>query len=95
MAGEKTEESAVSHESGKGKCLGERPRLNQGLCRHHRAQVGGFEGPVTQVPKVMTSEGGVSPASTHLQHLGKSKVLLKKKRRSDTSGLPGSWGRSR
>ena len=28
-----------------------RPGLNQGLCRHHRAQVEGVEGPMGKVPK--------------------------------------------
>ena len=74
---------------------GERPRLNQGLSHHHRAQVEGFKGAMRQVPKVMTREGGVLEPCTRLQHLGDSEVLLKKKGRSDTTGLPGSRRRVR
>ena len=74
---------------------GERPRLNQGLHRHHGVQVEGFEGPVPQVPQVLASEGGVLAPSTCLQHLGDSEVLLEQKRRSDTMGLPGHRRRVR
>ena len=76
-------------------CPGERPRLNQGLSRHHRIQVEGFEGPMRKVPQVMTREGGVPAPRTRLQHLGDSEVLLEQKRWSDTPDLPGSWRRIR
>ena len=55
----------------------------------------GFEGPVQQVPQVMAREGGVLAPSTSLQHMGDSEVLLKQKRRNDTTGLPGPWRRVR
>ena len=94
MAEEKTEESSVSHESGKGRYVrANGPRLNQGLRRHHRAQVEDFEGPVSQVPQVMAHEGGVVAPCTRLQHLGNSKVVLKKKRRSNTPAFGGSPGK--
>ena len=76
-------------------CPGERPRLNQGLSPHHKTQVEGFKGPMSQVPKVMTCEGGVLAPCTHLQHLGDSKVLPEKKRQSDTMSLPGPRRRIR
>ena len=68
-------------------CPGERPRLNQGLSRHHRTQVEGLEGPMRKVPQVMTREGGVPAPRARLQHLVDSEVLLEQKRRSDTPGL--------
>ena len=42
----------------------------------------------------MRKDGMLAP-STRLQHLGDSEVLLKQKRWSDASGLPGPWGRIR
>ena len=95
MAREKRQESSASHEW---------PRLNQGLSRHHRTHVEGFQGPMRKVPQVMTREGDV-PAPcrpTHLQHLVDSEVLLEQKRLSDTpvsralrggpkTDLPKSW----
>ena len=71
-------------------CPGEWPRLDQGLSRHHRTQVEGFEGPMRQVPQVMTREGGVLAPCTRLQHLVDSEVLLEQKRRSNIPGLPSS-----
>ena len=76
-------------------CLGERPRLNQGLSHHHSTQMEGFEGPMRKVPQVMTREGGVLAPSTCLQHLVDSEVLLEQKRWSDTTGLPSSRRRIR
>ena len=60
---------------------------NQGLSRHHRTQVEGFEGLVRQVPQVVACKGGMTPPRTRLQHLMDSKVLLKKKRWSNTAGF--------
>ena len=34
-----------------------RPGLDQGLCRHHRAQVEGVEGPMGKVPQVVARKG--------------------------------------
>ena len=65
---------------------------NQGLSRHHRTQVEGVEGLVRQVPQVVAHKGGMTTPLTRLQHLVDSKVLLKKKRRSNTAGFP-SLGR--
>ena len=76
-------------------CPGEWPRLNQGLSRHHRTQVEGFQGPMRKVPQVMTREGGVPAPCTHLQHLVDSEVLLEQKRLSDTPGLPSPQRRIR
>ena len=76
-------------------CPGERPRLNQGLSRHHGSRVEGFEGPVRQVPQVMMRESGVPVPSTRLQHLGDSEVHLEQKRWSDTPDLPGPRRRAR
>ena len=76
-------------------CPGERSRLKQGLSRHHRTQVEGFEGPMCKVPQVMTCEGGVPAPCTRLQHLVDSEVLLEQKRRNDTSGLLSSRRRIR
>ena len=70
-----------------------RPGLNQGLCRHHRAQVEGVEGPMGKVPQVVTRKGGMPAPRTHLQHLVDSEVLLEKKRRSDTTCLTSTRGK--
>ena len=72
-----------------------RPGLNHGLCRHHRAQVEGVEGPMGKVPQVVMRKGGMLAPRTRLQHLVDSKVLLEKKRRSDTACLTSSRGRKR
>ena len=72
-----------------------RPGLDQGLCRHHRAQVEGVEGPMGDVPQVVARKDGMLAPRTRLQHLVDSEVLLKKKRRSDTTSLPSSRGRNR
>ena len=72
-----------------------RPGLDQGLCRHHRAQVEGVEGPMGKVPQVETRKGGMPAPHTRLQHLVDSEVLLKKKRRSNIMSLPSSRGRNR
>ena len=72
-----------------------RPGLNHGLCRHHRAQVEGVKRPMGKVPQVVTRKGGMPAPRTRLQHLVDSKVLLEKKRRSDTECLTSSRGRNR
>ena len=72
-----------------------RPELDQGLCRHHRAQVEGVEGPMGEVPQVATYTGGMPVPRTRLQHLVDSEVLLKKKGRRYTMSLPSSRGRNR
>ena len=72
-----------------------RPGLDQSLCRHHRAQVEGVEGPMGEVPQVVARKGGMPAPRTRLQHLGDSEVLLKKKRRSNTTSLPSLRGRNR
>ena len=72
-----------------------RPGLDQGLCRHHRAQVEGVEGPMGEVPQVVTCKGGMPVPRTCFQHLVDSEVLLKKKRRRNTTSLPSSRGRNR
>ena len=72
-----------------------RPGLNHGLCRHHRAQVEGVEGPMGKVPQVVIRKGGMPVPRTRLQHLVDSEVLLEKKRRSDTACLTSSRGRNR
>ena len=41
-----------------------RPGLNQGLCRHHRAQVEGVEGPMGKVPQVVVCLRHVPAFST-------------------------------
>ena len=66
---------------------------NHGLSRHYRAQVEGVEGLVRQVPQVVARKGGMMPPRTRLQHLVDSKVLLKKKRQSNTAGFPEPWER--
>ena len=50
------------------------------------------EGPMGEVPQVVTSKGGMPAPRTRLQHLVDSKVLLKKKRRSNTTRLTSSGG---
>ena len=55
-----------------------RPGLDQGLCRHHRAQVEGVEGPMSKVPQVVTRKGGMPVPRTRLQHLVDGEVLLEK-----------------
>ena len=72
-----------------------RPGLSQGLCRHHRAQVEGVEGPMGKVHQVVTRKGGMPAPRTRLQHLIDSEVLLEKKRRSDTTCLTSPRGRNR
>ena len=72
-----------------------RPGLNQALCRHHRAQVEGVEGPMGKVPQLVTRKGGMPAPRTRLQHLVDSEVFLEKKRRSDTSCLTSTRGRNR
>ena len=72
-----------------------RPGLDQGLCRHHRAQVEGVEGPMGKVPQIAARKGGMPAPRTRLQHLVDSEVLLEKKRRSDTTCLTSSRGRNR
>ena len=77
-----------------------RPRLDQGLCRHHRAQVEGVDGPMGDVHQVIARKGGMPASRTRLQHLVDSEVLLKK-RQSDTvsrargagtgCSIPESW----
>ena len=71
-----------------------RPGLNQGLCRHHRAQLEGVEGPMGKVPPVVTRKGGMPAPRTCLQHLVDSEVLLEK-RLSDTTCLTSARGRNR
>ena len=72
-----------------------RPGLSQGLCRNHRAQVEGVEGPMGKVPQVVKRKGGMPAPRNRLQHLVDSKVLLEKKRRSDTTCLTSTRGRNR
>ena len=71
------------------------PGLNQGLRCHHKAQVEGVEGPMGDVPQVVARKCGMLAPSIRLQHLVDSEVVLKKKRRSDTTSLPSSRGRNR
>ena len=85
-------ESSVSHESKVG-MSGQEAWSYQGLNRHHRTQMEGVEGLVRQVPQVMACKGGITPPSTRLQHLVDSKILLEKKRRSNTAGFPEPWER--
>ena len=72
-----------------------RPGLDQGLCRHHRAQVEGVEGPMDKVPQVVMRKGGMPAPRTRLQHLVDNEVLLEKKRWSNTTSLSSSRGRNR
>ena len=50
----------------------------------------GVEGLMGEVPEVVTRKGGMPVPRTRLQHLVDSKVLLKKKRRSNTTRLTSS-----
>ena len=95
MDGEKTEEEQSSQSRVKSGCYvqANRPGLNHGLCRHHRAQVEGVEGPMGNVPQVVARKGCMPAPRTCLQHLVDSKILLKKKRRSNTTRLTSSGGR--
>ena len=52
----------------------------------------GVEGPMGNVSQVVTRKGGMPAPRTRLQHLVDSKVLLKKKRRSNTVRLTSSGG---
>ena len=81
MHGEKTEEEQSSQSRVKSGCYvqANRPGLNQGLCRHHRAQVEGVEGPMGKVPQVVARKGRMPAPRTRLQHLVDRKILLKKK----------------
>ena len=55
----------------------------------------GGQGLMSNVPQVVTRKGGMPAPRTRLQHLVDSEVLLKKKRRSDTTHLTSSGGRHR
>ena len=55
----------------------------------------GVEGPMGKVPQVVMRKGGMPAPRTRLQHLVDSKVLLEKKRRSDTTCLTSSRARHR
>ena len=97
MDGEKTEDRDVKSQSRvNSECYVQASRsgLNQGLCRHHRAQVEGVEGPMGKVPQVVVHKGGMPVPRTRLQHLIDSEVLGKK-RRSDTTCLTSPRGRHR
>ena len=52
----------------------------------------GVEGPMGDVPQIVTRKGGMPAPRTRLQHLVDSKVLLKKKRQSNTTRLTSSGG---
>ena len=97
MDGERQKDRVQSQSKVISKChvQASRLRLNQGLCRHHRAQVEGVEGPMGEVPQAVTHKGGMPATRTRLQHLVDSEVLLEKKRRSDTTCLMSSRGRNR
>ena len=97
MDGEKTEEEQSSQSRVKSGCYvqASRPGLNQGLCCHHRAQVEGVEGLVSNVPRVVARKGCMPAPRTRLQHLVDSKILSKKNRRSNTTRLTSSGGRNR
>ena len=98
MDGEKAEDRIVKSQS---RVISEcyvqasRPGLDQGLCRHHRAQVEGVERPMGKVPQVVARKGGMPAPRTRLQLLVDSEVLLEKKRRSDTTCLTSTRGRNR
>ena len=94
MDGEETKDRAVKVSS---ECYVQagRPGLNHGLYRHHRAQAEGVEGPMGDVPLVVTRKGGMPAPRTRLQHLVDSEVLLKMKRRSNTMRLTSSGGEHR
>ena len=53
----------------------------------------GVKGPMGKVPQEVMRKGGMLAPRTRLQHLVDSKVLLEKKRRSNTSCLTSSRGR--
>ena len=97
MDGEKTEEEQSSQSRVKSGYYvqANRPGLNQGLCRHHRAQVEGVEGLMGNVPQVVVRKGCMPVPRTRLQHLVDSKILLEKKRRSNAMRLTSSGGRHR
>ena len=98
MDGEDTEDTDIKSQSRvNSDCYvqANRPGLNQGLCRHHRAQVEGVEGPMDKVPQVVARKGGMPAPRTRLQHLVDSEVLLEKKRRSDTTCLTSFRGMHR
>ena len=97
MDGEKTEEEQSSQSRVKSGCYvqANRPGLNQGLCRHHRAQVEDVEGPMGKVPQVVARKGCMPAPRTRLQDLVDSKILFKKKRRSNITRLMSSGGRHR
>ena len=72
MDGEKTEDRIVKSQSrviSESYVQASRPGLDQGLCRHHRAQVEGVEGPMGKVPQVVARKGGMPAPRTRLQHL--------------------------
>ena len=77
MDGEETESSQSRVKS---ECYVKagRPGLNHGLCCHHRAQVKGVEGLMSNVPQVVTRKGCMPAPRTRLQHLVDSKILSKK-----------------
>ena len=97
MDGEKTEEEQSSQSRVKSGCYvqANRPGLNQGLCCNHRAQVEGVQGPMGNVPQVVARKDCMPAPRTRLQHLVDSKILLKKKRRSNTTCLTSHGGRHR
>ena len=76
-------------------CPGEQARVTRGLRSHHKAQVEGVEGPMGNVPQVAARKGRVLAPLIRLQHLVDSEVLLKKKKRSDTTSQPSTRGRNR
>ena len=80
MDGEKTEEEQSSQSRVKSECYVKagRPGLNHGLCHHHRAQVEGVEGLMSDVLQVVTRKGCMPAPRTRLQHLVDSKILSKK-----------------
>ena len=80
MDGEKTEEEQSSQSRVKSECYVKagRPGLNHGLCCHHRAQVEGVKGLMSNVPQVVTLKGCMPAPRTRLQHLVDSKILSKK-----------------
>ena len=91
----KTEDRTVKSQSRvilEGYVQAGRPGLDQGLCRHHRAQVEGVKGPMGKVPQVVVRKGGMPAPRTCLQHLVDSEVLLEKKRRTNTTRLSSSRG---
>ena len=56
-----------------------RPGLNHGLSRHHRAQVEGVEGLMSDVPQVVTRKGGMPAPCTRLQHLVRQQKFFRKR----------------